>query len=168
MRTPVAAIALIALFSATACGAEGDPPGSEPATTNEPMATTSAPEATTSAPEATTNEPTATTAPTECEEVPQRILDLISGDEIEPIRGSAYRSPDYEKVYFVAIEFAAEGIPNQVGVWATTSIDPAQPGLTLAVDGFAQEFTSLPPANETEANISPADPGVEAAKECLG
>lgn len=82
---------------------------------------------------------------------------------------SAVKSPDYSKVWFVAIRFDVVGGKNLVGVWATNG-DPTiaqRTGTTMSVDGFAQQFTVWPDADKTEAAISKADRAVAAAKKCL-
>ncbi|WP_222267424.1 hypothetical protein [Modestobacter marinus] len=79
---------------------------------------------------------------------------------------AAVRSSDFTEVYFVAMRFSATGGGDEVGVWATNSID--ETAVTMSVDGFAKQFTVWPDADEAAADISAADPSVDAAKECLG
>lgn len=110
----------------------------------------------------------------ECEFVPGGILARI-GEGAEANTGmaltgtaSAYRSADFEKVYFVAAKFVVSGVADElVGVWATNSIDEASPGVLMAVDGMAQEFTVYPDADTTDAAISSADPSVQVAIDCM-
>ncbi len=147
-RTAAAAVTLAGLLALSACGGGGN---EEPAEADQEAAAESA---------------------QACEEVPQGVLDNIAGGAKEgtglaPVSGAAYRSPDFEKVYLVAMEFSAEGVENQVGVWATNSLDPAEPGMILAVDGFAKEFTTWVDAETTDAAIGPADPSADAAEACL-
>lgn len=109
--------------------------------------------------------------PLTCETPSQELLDFIAdGAEastggITITRGSAYKSPNYEKVWFVAAEFNAPGVDNEVAVWATNSL--AGEGLTLAVDNMAQEFTVYPNANETSFEIPTTGDDVTNAKGCL-
>lgn len=107
--------------------------------------------------------------PDGCLEVAESMLEgIATGGEtaITPVAGAAVLSPDFSTVYFVAMKFSAEGVPDQVGVWASNSLE-AGGGIIMAVDGFAQEFTDWPDADRTDAQISKADPSVDAAKACL-
>lgn len=151
-RAPFIALAALAL---AACGSPETPAGGEspaPATVETPV-------------------PAESTATLDCNPVEQHVLDRIGsgaeeGTGLQMVRGSAYRSPNHEKVWFVAGEFSITGAGNQTGVWVTNSLEPSG-GITMAVDGFAQEFTVWPDADTTDAAISAADPGVTAAKDCL-
>lgn len=88
------------------------------------------------------------------------------GVGMKPGAIAAVKSPDFEKVYFIAMEFGASGVDDQIGVWASNSIKPGG-GILMSVDGFAQQFTVWPDADSTDAAISKADPSVAAAKTCL-
>jgi len=106
----------------------------------------------------------------ECATAPQELLDRIAtgaldGTGMKPTAGGAYLSPDYENVYFVAVRFAATGVDDQVGVWATNGLDS---GITMSVDGIAKTFTDWPDSASTSAAIKSTDPGVKAAIGCLG
>ena len=108
----------------------------------------------------------------ECESVDPAVLEAIAagaqdGTGLALAEGVAYKSPNHENVYLVAATFTATGVEDQVGVWATNSIDPASPGIMMSVDGMAQQFTVWPVAEDTDAAISPADPSVTAARDCL-
>lgn len=89
-----------------------------------------------------------------------------SGVGMKPGVIAAVKSPDFAKVYFIAMKFGASGIDDQVGVWASNSVKPGG-GILMSVDGFAQQFTVWPNADGTDAAISKADPSVAAAKACL-
>lgn len=116
-------------------------------------------------------EPTETLA---CEDVDSVVLDSIeAGSEedtgpIEISRGSAYKSPNYEQVYFVAAEFSSAGVDSETGVWALTSIDPDAPGLIVAADSFAQGFTVYPDGDKMTDAIPKAGDDIDNARECLG
>jgi hypothetical protein len=105
-----------------------------------------------------------------CSVLPLSVMTAITSGEQEgvgmiPVRGAYVKSPDFKNVYFMAIEFKATGIENQVGVWARNGIES---GLILSVDGFAKAFTVWPDASQTDAEISGADRSIETAKRCLG
>lgn len=163
-------IVVLIAFALAACGSESASTSSlaESAVATE-QALEVVEDATTDA-EATTAE--ALAADVACESVSKAMLKGIAsgaqdGTGLKPIRGAAYKSPDFEKVYFIAMEFSADGVDSQVGVWASNSLKPGG-GILMSVDGFAKQFTVWPDAENTDAQISPADPGVEAAKSCLG
>jgi hypothetical protein len=106
----------------------------------------------------------------QCESVPTTIGENIvlgaqDGTGMKPVRAGAFRSPDFEKVYFVALEFSATGIDNQIGVWATNSL--TETAGFMSVDGIAQNFTDWAIAETTDAAISPVDPSVQKAIDCL-
>ena len=89
-----------------------------------------------------------------------------SGSGVQFVRASAVKSPDFNKVFFIAVEFSATGVSNQVGVFASNSLTMGE-GTVMAVDAFAQEFTDWGDADTTKAAISKADPSVATAKACL-
>lgn len=84
-------------------------------------------------PRVETSESTEAEATDDAESVPEclpvsdeRLAEIALGSEgvtISPVAGAAYRSPDFEEVYFVAMEFALEGAENQVGVWVTNDLE---------------------------------------------
>lgn len=108
-----------------------------------------------------------------CEDVPREVLDSIAAGAEEDTgaldvsRGSAYRSPDYENVYFVAAEFSAAGVGSETGVWALNSIDPAAPGLIVAADSFAQGFTVYPDGDKMADPIPKSSDDIVNARACL-
>lgn len=109
--------------------------------------------------------------PLDCLSVSASALETIAsgakpGTGLQPVRAAAYRSPDFEKVFFIAMEFQATGISNEVGVWASNNIETGQASI-MSIDGFAQEFTDWPIGSQTQAAISPGDPSVEKARACL-
>jgi len=114
----------------------------------------------------------AATTASSCLEVPATTQQAIASGAgastggITPVKAAGYKSPDFEDVTFIAMRFSAEGVDDQVGVWATNNFDTGG-GLMLAVDGFAQQFTDFPDADSTEAAIAIDDPGVAKAKDCL-
>ena len=82
------------------------------------------------------------------------------------VRASAVKSPDFAKIYFIAVEFSATGVDNQIGVFVSNSLTDGG-SRVMAVDGGATQFTVWPDADKTDAAISGADPSVAAAKACL-
>ncbi len=105
----------------------------------------------------------------ECISIPSNVLaDIASGEEagvgMIPVVGYAVKSPDFSNVYFLAIQFSATGVQDQIGVWARNGIDS---GIIMSVDSIAQNFTVWPDADGTGAAISRNDPSVESAKSCL-
>jgi hypothetical protein len=86
--------------------------------------------------------------------------------QLTVVVAAAWKSSDYQNVYFVAMRFNAVGVSNQTGVWASVGF---QDGATImAVDAIAQQFTDWPEADKTDAKISKSDPGISAAKKCIG
>jgi len=82
-------------------------------------------------------------------------------------QGFAVKSSDHVNVYLVAAKIYGPSMENGAGpgVWAISG-DPSAPGLTLAVDGYAQNFTDFPDASKTQAAITLATDGVQAARDC--
>jgi hypothetical protein len=157
-------LAFVALVF-VACIAGSD--GSNSNTTQSSSTQESEPAATANSNEST--KPESASVPIQCLDVPEQVLlDIASGEEeragMIPLRGKAYKSPDYANVYFIAIEFEATGIEKQVGVWARNGIES---GLILAADSYAQSFTVWPDADKTDAQILPSDPAIKIARECL-
>lgn len=133
------------------------------------MSTPAASPATTPSPTPTvTEQPVVASA--DCVDAPTALLERIAtgaldGTGMKPVTGKAYLSPDYGKVYFVAVRFAATGVEDQTGVWATNGLDT---GITMSVDGIAKNFTDWPDAATTGAKIKSTDPAVAVAIGCLG
>ncbi len=104
-----------------------------------------------------------------CELVPsQRVRDLASylenGVRLRRVR--AVRSRDFEKVYFIAAELDGPGLDgdNDIGVWATNDIEETT-GF-YAVDGYAEQFSSWPDGDTTDAAFSLSDEGASEARGC--
>lgn len=168
MKTTYAALLVLVLLLA-GCGGSTDDDlitSSEPSAAESPVpATVTATEET--EPESEEGEPDAL-----CEDVSPELLAKIEtgaqdGTGMVVTRGAAYRSPDFEKAWFVAAGFTATGIDPQVGVWVTNDLDPSG-GIVMSADGIAKEFTVWPDASTTDAAISAADPSIKVAQECLG
>ena len=111
----------------------------------------------------------AETKKSSCIPLADSVLNAIaSGEEdgvgMRPTVGYAIKSADFDNVYFLAVEFGATGIENQVGVWARNGIET---GLILSVDGTAKSFTVWPDASKTDAQISGADRNIDLVKSCL-
>jgi hypothetical protein len=79
----------------------------------------------------------------------------------------AVRSNDFDRVYMVSAKIYGPGMENGTGpgIWAISG-DPNNPGLTLAVDGFAHQFSDYPEASKTQAAITQSADGVDAARVC--
>jgi hypothetical protein len=89
-----------------------------------------------------------------------------SGTGMQAVRAAAVKSPDFENVYFIAVEFTATGISSQQGVWASNSLNPGG-GIIMAADSTAQQFTDWPDADSTDSQIAITDPSIRAALACL-
>jgi|SRR5665811_377178 len=110
------------------------------------------------------------TTTTRAEPASDALLQEIASGEQEgvgmvPVRGMTVRSDDYEEAYFVAMEFSATGIDNQVGVWVTNDLD--DPGMVFAVDGTAKEFAVWPDGGKTDATFTMTSDGATEAKAAL-
>ncbi len=81
--------------------------------------------------------------------------------------GWAVKSNDFENVYMVATLIYGPSIEDGAGpaVFAIGG-DPDNPHTWLAVDGFAKEFTGLPDASKTDAEITISADGVKEASQC--
>lgn len=106
-----------------------------------------------------------------CVDVPRDAMDRISEGLTGDVRltsAVAVRSGDYEEVYMIAGELDGPGLEGEgdVGVWASNSLEPGG-GLTLAVDGVANEFSDWPDGGGTDAEMSVTDDGVSEARDCL-
>ncbi len=105
-----------------------------------------------------------------CIKATEELLDNIAflaqdGTGLVPLSGYYIKSPDFVSVYFVAMEFSATGIENQIGVWASNKTDGSS--AIYSVDGFAKEFTDWFHSDETDANISPYDPSINRVRDCF-
>jgi hypothetical protein len=89
-----------------------------------------------------------------------------SGTGAQFVRASAVKSPDFENVFFIAVEFSAMGVSNQVGVFASNSLADGG-GIIMAANRAAKQFTIWPDADRTQASISGVDPSIATAKACL-
>lgn len=157
MKTTGVILAVALLLAG--CASEGTS-ADEPTTAADDDTTTSAPV------EDAKSEPSA-----DCKRVSRAMARAIAtgredGTGLKARRAVAVESPDFSKVYFIAMEFSAPGIGKDVGVWASNSLKPGG-GIIMAADGMAQEFTVWPDADSTDAQISKADPSIESARSCL-
>lgn len=119
----------------------------------------------------TESEPSRAPAKSSCLKVDAGLAKaIIAGEEnpagLEAVKWAGVKSPDFSKVYFIAIEFSATGVDNQTGVWASNSLKQGG-GIIMSVDGTAKAFTVWPDADETDAEIPGDDPSVDAAKACI-
>lgn len=94
-----------------------------------------------------------------------------SAGKLRFVSAAAVKSTDFKQVHFVAIAFKASGVGTQVGVWAVSGKLPQKAsdlsGLTLAIDGTAQQFTVWPDGDRTNARIAKNDRSVGIARACL-
>ena len=168
MRTLSAVSAAIAVLALASCSSAT--PAAE--VTTAPAVKTTAPAVKTTAPVVKIKAPTTPRKPaSNCFPVPtaygQSIISAArAGSGAKFVRASAVKSPAFAKVYFIAVEFSATGVDNQVGVFASNGLMDGA-GLVMAVDGVAKQFTVWPDAGKTTAAISGSDPSVVAAKACL-
>ena len=102
--------------------------------------------------------------------------ELLSGNEkstgkLTFISAAAVKSPDFKNVHFIAVKFKANGVGNQVGVWALSGKLPQKAGdvsgLILSANAIAQQFTVWPDGNKSQAQIALNDRSVKAATKCL-
>lgn len=155
------AVALIAGAALAGCSSSSE--GSDAAgTSTEPA------EAPTSE-EPAPSEPAGLSA--DCIPVDRAMIDgIVSGAQdgtgMQGVSAAAVKSPNFENVYFISVEFSATGVDNQVGVWASNSLTPGE-GLILSASSMAKQFTVWPDAASTDAQISPTDPSIAAAEACL-
>lgn len=118
--------------------------------------------------------PAASPSPTQaCEtvsaELMQQIADGASGVTITPKKAAAVKVDDFPvfgTAHLVAMRFSAPGGGDETGVWAVTDLT-AGSGSTMAVDGFAHQFTHWPNTVGGQT-LSVATPGAANAKACLG
>lgn len=106
----------------------------------------------------------------DCLDVPSEVsAALMTGNEGAKLTAgdaAAVKSPDHKQLYVVAVRFTADGLDgDQTGVWGASTLDGDGP--FLAVDGFAQEFTTWPDAGKSPAKLGAADPLVKDATSCL-
>lgn len=110
------------------------------------------------------------TTESRCLPVPAGLGDGIGSGLESGITASnwqAVKSTDFEKVYMVAGKLSGPGMGDDtIGVWATNRLE-ASPGMILAVDGIAQEFSDWPDGDTTDAETSSTDDGVSEARDCV-
>lgn len=94
------------------------------------------------------------------------LADSRSGADLTVVDAKAVHPVELGATYLVAIQF--RGDPNEdSGVWASTSLELGD-GSVRSVDTSAVEVTSWPWALVSEPKIAVDDPGVDAARSCLG
>lgn len=82
-------------------------------------------------------------------------------------RAWAVKSGDFNEVWMVAALIYGPGMETGAGpgAWAINGT-PDSPGLTLAVDAFAKEFSDWPDASKTDAALNGTEDGIADAKQC--
>lgn len=162
-RVIVPVLVLLASGLLAACSED-----SSEGTTDDQVATTTATsEATTAGQkDATTQKEAAETPPEGCEKPARLVVNAI--EEGLTVNGGgnlgaayAVRSDDFDNVWMVAGEIKGPGLDKVIGVWATNDIR-GYGGLVFAADGIAREFSDW-----GSGQTSPADDGIDEAKECL-
>jgi hypothetical protein len=94
----------------------------------------------------------------------QKALTALLTPGVKGTKFAAVRSADFDQVYMVAVRLTGKGIgTNYNAVFATDSLNGK--GQTLAVDGFAQEYSSLGEA--TKQGVTPDADGVAEAQACV-
>ncbi len=93
------------------------------------------------------------------------VKDIAESNDVKS--GWAVKSNDFEKVWFVAVKIYGPGMENGTGpgLWAISG-EINSPGMILAVDGFAKEFSPYPDAGKTDAAITITDDGAKEALLC--
>lgn len=117
-------------------------------------------------------QPTPTLVPLDsrCEPVPDQILqNLAVGlvDRDTSLRaGQAVRSRDHPKMWFVAADLQGPGLEgeNEIGIWATNSIDPNNPQGFIGAEATAREFTDWDTGGDNPFSIN--DDGIALSEEC--
>lgn len=93
------------------------------------------------------------------------ITDASAETQIEAVKASAFKSPDYPSAYLIAMEFSAPGGDNEVGVWSTSELSGGAP--MFAVDGMAKTFTTLKHSVDSVVPLDSTSTGVDEAKSCV-
>jgi len=94
----------------------------------------------------------------------QKALNALLTPGVKGTKFAAVQSEDFDQVYMVAVRLAGKGIgANYNAVFATDSLNGK--GQTLAVDGFAQEYTAL--GEPTQEGVTPDADGVAEAQACV-
>lgn len=97
----------------------------------------------------------------------KRIADLSTGLDksagLTIASAQAVKSTDFKNVYMIAALLNGPGVKNQVGVWASNSLEE---GGFFSVDGFALEFSDWADGPKSDANITLTSEGVDEAKDC--
>jgi hypothetical protein len=106
-------------------------------------------------------------AASRCTTVPaaeQRALRALLKPGIKAAKFAAVRSADFDQVYMVGVRLSGKSVgANYNAVFATDTLTGA--GQTFAVDGFAQEFSTL--GEQTQQGLAPDADGVSAAQACV-
>lgn len=149
----------VILFACVACGVLGSAlQGPDEAT-----------EVATTAPKVTATTVASRCVPASAQQL-ERVQAGVTGlDARNEVREAwAVESKDFANVWMVAALIYGPGAENGVGpgVWAVSG-DPDKTGLTLAVDGFAKEFSDYPDASKTDAAIDGNEDGIVEAKACV-
>jgi hypothetical protein len=168
--TVIPVLLLVALSACSASNAQNDVGVVQTASESASASSTPTPE--TSVTTAPSISPSSETnlVPSYCVQASRELIKEIAslaqkGTGLKPISGYRFRSPDYSEVYFVAMEFSATGIDNQIGVWVTNDLNGV--GMIMSVDGLAKQFTDWFHSDESDAAISILDPSADKVLSCF-
>lgn len=109
---------------------------------------------------------------------------VLAGPSTSPgytaLKAAFVKSPDHPRLYFIAVKFRGDGVPEQTGVWASELDDPYSaefPHTYFAVDPVAQKYSLWPDADKRgeykilhklpSVTIATDDPSVESVKACV-
>jgi hypothetical protein len=94
----------------------------------------------------------------------QKTLRALLKPGIKGTKFAAVRSADFDQVYMVAVRLSGTGVgTNYNAVFATDTLNGQ--GETFAVDGFAQEFSSL--GEQVQQGVTTDADGVSEAQGCV-
>ena len=81
---------------------------------------------------------------------PQKeVIQTLANKDVAPIAFCAVKSAQHKQAYYVGMSFSVTGVATpQIGIWIISGT-PEKPGMALAVDGFAQNFSRATPADRT-------------------
>lgn len=101
---------------------------------------------------------------------PELVAELNEGLTVqgsgEVRNAKAVRAAERKNAYFVSAEIVGPGLEGTVGTWLSN--DLREPGMILAVNETAVEFSVWPDGERTDAAVSMAEAGARESQECIG